>query len=93
MIFIKMGRYFGYPECCIADFVRHILKYREGKADGREKRKLHGTGYVPCAKCNRKSERTLIATIRKNRICKYVFPAEPSISKVMKDLKTVDGSF
>lgn len=45
-----VGNQLGYPACCIKDFnytVEHKLTIIRGK------RKLFGTGYVPCAACDR----------------------------------------
>ena len=63
------GKYYGYPDCCIAEFesLGHI-----GKRD----RKLTGTGYMPCEKCNKKSVNTLKFIISINRICPISFPHE-----------------
>ncbi len=62
------GKYYGYPKCCIDEFVsksRNINK----------RRKLCGTGYIPCHRCNKKTVRVLKSTIQKNRIALSVFPS------------------
>lgn len=44
-----VGTHLGYPACCIEEFsytVEHDVAHK------REKRKLSGTGYVPCATCD-----------------------------------------
>jgi len=52
----------GYPECCIAEFITTF-------DDVTEHRKLMGTGYIPCAKCNaRHTEQKLKETIEINRL-------------------------
>lgn len=63
-----IGKQYGYPECCIEEFVKleHIG----------EVRKLHGTGYIPCKKCNEKSEKELINTINAARNHCLPFPKE-----------------
>lgn len=43
-----MGEHFGFPPCCVEDFVT-----RNGPAP---RRLFHGTGYVPCPTCNAKAE-------------------------------------
>lgn len=40
------GRYFGYPECCITDFVR-----RFGEATPTQVEAGQGTGFIPCPRC------------------------------------------
>ena len=56
-----MGMLFGYPSCCIRSFLemRHL---------GGAPRKLAGTGYIPCAKCNEEyTAKQLIDNINANR--------------------------
>lgn len=66
--FYVFGKFFGFPECCIKSFysMEHVGDCR----------KLAGTGYIPCLKCNEKTEAELIAVISKNRVCKTPFPFE-----------------
>lgn len=73
---ISFGRYFGYPDCCIMEFLEYMSTYSKGKTPRREKRKLYGTGYVPCKKCNTKSEEQLLANIDKNREHNKAFPED-----------------
>lgn len=63
-VMVAQGMRFGYPACCIGSFIMDIAHDRLAT---RERRKLDGTGYIPCAECNRKSEEELILTINKNR--------------------------
>lgn len=66
-----LGVFLGFPECCINDFMgRNRLKIFK------EKRKLFGTGFVPCEVCNSKTEDELLRVIDKNRISKFPFPSE-----------------
>lgn len=63
---LKMGRAFGYPTCCIQSFIelRHI--------EDQVVRKLNGTGYIPCAQCNiTKTKEQMIQEINKNRSREY----------------------
>lgn len=64
-----LGKYYGYPQCCIDSFrkLEHVFG---------ESRKLTGTGYIPCLKCNKKSVENLILSIQKKRICSLPFPEE-----------------
>jgi hypothetical protein len=78
MPFVKEGIYFGYPPCCILEFVMFIIDYKKGiKTDNRGARKFHGTGYVPCAECNNKTEEELLSHIEKHRKCELSFPNQP----------------
>ncbi len=65
------GLYLGYPECCIGEFVHEFLNYPNRT---RPKRKLCGTGYVPCEKCNKKSVKQLIKFIAAHRQSPTPFP-------------------
>jgi hypothetical protein len=66
--FIKMGKLFGYPQCCIDEFL--VLDIP------RPIRKFNGTGYLPCAKCNEKSEQEMLDIIAKNRTFPLPFPED-----------------
>lgn len=60
------GVFFGYPPCCIAEFVATFE---------RTHRKLNGTGYVPCKQCNaRYTSQQLIERINLHRKCGTPFP-------------------
>ena len=78
--FISLGRYFGYPECCIEDFLYRVELIKEQKKRGLKqekiKRKFHGTGYVPCPQCNKLDMATLIRTINANRGHDKPFPID-----------------
>lgn len=63
---LKMGRAFGYPTCCIQSFLelRHI--------EDQVVRKLNGTGYIPCAQCNiTKTKEQMIQEVNKTRSDDY----------------------
>ena len=78
--FYIFGKYFGFPDCCIESF--YTLEHVGGPP-----RKLSGTGYIPCLKCNEKTEEELIAAIQENRECKTPFPKEDTktIRKMLKE--------
>lgn len=69
---VAMGIRFGYPPCCIGDFVERVLTGQ--RID--EKRKLHGSGYVPCPECNKKTDAELLAAIRDRRKFEKPFPED-----------------
>lgn len=62
-----LGRYYGYPECCIRFFC-------DESRNKKKRHKLAGTGYIPCHDCNQLGENELIAKILKNRIAPTDFP-------------------
>lgn len=60
------GLNYGYPDCCIGEFVAVALSGREA-ALARGKRQFDGTGYVPCAKCNKRTNKELLDAINVRR--------------------------
>jgi hypothetical protein len=66
--FKKMGRMFGYPECCINDFLIVELPRRQSE--------FTGTGYVPCEVCSKKSRQELLDVIAINRKFPKPFPLD-----------------
>lgn len=76
------GCYFGFSECCVDSFstLKHV---------GGPPRKLTGTGYIPCLKCNEKSEAELVETINSNRLARLEFPQEESHEVIMEHIAEV----
>jgi hypothetical protein len=70
---IALGLFFGYPWCCIVDF---MFYWSTDAVRPDEQRPLHGTGYVPCRECAKKSEEELLAIIAARRRCQLPFPAD-----------------
>lgn len=70
---VHMGAYYGYPDCCVNEFVYRILNREKAP-----KRKFYGTGYIPCKKCNRKTKAQMLEYITKNRGHKQPFPYDDS---------------
>lgn len=66
---IKRGKEFGYPDCCILEFVEGMVKMFSDVPKVLPKDfKLKGTGFVPCASCNNtKSEDELVDEINQKR--------------------------
>jgi hypothetical protein len=77
--FVLAGRWLGYPECCIQDFLLRFDTYNPSVAY--VKRPLHGTGFVPCPICSATyTDEELIAKIEANRKCPLPFPqADPKM--------------
>lgn len=81
IVWAATGRYFGYPACCIADFIRRAKAFSTGvnacpltKAQHVAHKEL---GFVPCPHC---ADRLLIsreasATLIHNRMCPSSFPS------------------
>lgn len=86
--FRDMGAYFGYPSCCVQEFVDFVKHLDSGKHIDRGLRKLTGTGYVPCVKCNEKSEQDLLSEIAKNRAHPEPFPLDLQDRRLDEFLKS-----
>lgn len=56
--FRKYGHFFGYPECCIKQFVKDVKQIMSGKKDPRTETQSElatlMNGYVPCPECAEK---------------------------------------
>lgn len=64
-----IGKYYGFPQCCIDEF-------ESGLSMGKT-RKFEGTGYIPCEKCNENVEKDeLIKYINENRTHPLPFPED-----------------
>jgi hypothetical protein len=72
---LQLGMYLGFPKCCVLEFKEYLMACRsKNRPTPRPERKLSGTGYVPCAECNHKTEAQLVETITENRMCPEPFP-------------------
>lgn len=73
-IMYKMGTYYGYPKCCINDFV--LRTHNEQETDTIQELAGRYTGYVPCVNCSEKivSNKLSIEKLIKDRKCNTKFP-------------------
>ena len=78
----RIGHYFGYPACCIADFVTRALRLRapsyfQALAAG-------NTGFVPCPGCASAvvSGRFKLGELVRNRVCSAPFPQTDTATSV-----------
>lgn len=79
---IWLGRWLGYPECCIEAF----LTQDEAPVTAYE-----GTGYIPCVECRKKSMRKLLTEIAIRRKCDTPFPVSPDIKWFQQLYKELRG--
>lgn len=74
----ELGRYLGYPDCCIEAFVSHAQSNYRDTSDAvleRTHPKMHLRGYIPCNDCfNTFTEDELIARIQERRQHPEPFP-------------------
>jgi hypothetical protein len=75
-IMYKNGSYYGYPKCCINDFVIRI--HNEGYREPIQELAGRYTGFTPCVKCSEKivSKNLSPGDILKNRKCNHTFPLD-----------------
>jgi hypothetical protein len=67
------GRYFGYPKCCINEFVEMVLAERRPK---RLQIKIcESTGFIPCRYCSWQilTKKVKLDDLVENRQCKKPF--------------------
>jgi len=84
------GLLLGFPYCCISEFITTFKNSGEKRYSWElrkpgEKRKLYGTGFVPCSRCNaRYTSEQLIEIIDSNR--KYPIPFRSFVLKVNTEI-------
>ena len=68
-----MGRFYGFPECCIDYFANRTME--AVMADNATEFVLRGTGFIACPHCRaNKTAEQLTAEIQQNRKCAAAFP-------------------
>lgn len=71
---MEIGKYYGYPDCCVGHFVKHVgtpgwNNYARGSwADG--------SGFIPCPECLKLPKREIIRKIKGRRAQGTAFPNE-----------------
>lgn len=78
------GMEFGYPPCCIGEFIVRSITNTHGE---RPPRKFNGTGFVPCKSCNKRSRESLIEEINARRSFEYPFYNLEQVKKYEKRAK------
>jgi hypothetical protein len=73
--YYKVGSYYGYPKCCIDEFIFTRIKM---KIQVPEKliKISNGSGFIPCLRCyiKIKNKNAQLKSLIKNRKCKLNFP-------------------
>jgi len=46
-IVFELGKYYGYPQCCIVEFIEDIINNRNSSV---RSSKSDNTGFIPCTK-------------------------------------------
>lgn len=73
---IALGFYYGYPHCCIFDFITRLNTGDPYTSD--QGAVCSGLGFIPCQECSSKiiNAETTLKGLIKDRICKTSFPDE-----------------
>lgn len=68
-----MGRYYGYPQCCIDWFTSTPI----GRPLTNQQELVHGNkGFIPCPSCAEKVNQSTIDSLIRNRSCPNAYPKE-----------------
>lgn len=69
--YTEMGRYFGYPDCCIQWFITdRVEKFPDYPPLTAQQEVVHGNnGFIPCPTCAEKVTAETIGTLIVNRQC------------------------
>lgn len=73
------GKFYGYPDCCIDDFVGRIITEEFSDGMTKEQDQVHqNLGFIPCHSCAVKiiNGETTLEGLIKNRQCRNPFPVE-----------------
>lgn len=72
----ELGRWFGYPECCIKWFMQsRIIPFPNVIKLTKKQEEVHGfRGFIPCPSCAEKVTHDTLHTLIKNRQCPEDFP-------------------
>jgi len=75
VFFIDKGVYFGYPDCCITDFLSRVGVGWSICTD-EQKSVLDGHGFIPCHECALKiiEGKETLSSLIKDRECKTPYP-------------------
>ena len=68
--FYKTGKFYGYPDCCIINFINKIRTKEQIKAS-------RYTGFMPCVKHAKEilAKKIKLEDLIQNRVCKKEFPS------------------
>jgi len=85
--FNKKGRYFGYPQCCIDQFIRNFEKrVRVGAVN---KKAAKGHGFIPCDAHSLQiiNKQIKLGDLIHERVCETAFPNDNGSAIVEQRLK------
>lgn len=85
------GIYYGYPICCIEDFlINRGLPKKPKELTSNQKHVIDHKGFVPCDKCSILIKDTKdLKSLIKNRICKEEYPNNGSDEEHERFINTI----
>ena len=71
----QKGIFYGYPECCISEFIQ-IKPNKRTRAQRMAQRIYKYSGFIPCHDCSNKilEGKETFESLIKHRICRHEFP-------------------
>ena len=80
----ELGKYFGYPECCIREYNAILAKGGRKSPEQLLVRSQHNHGFTPCTAHARRILLGVITveSLIRNRICPLPYPVEPDIEVI-----------
>lgn len=86
--FFWIGKHYGFPECCINDFIKRYLAGGDASTITKLQDKHCAHGFIPCQKCAKKIERgeTTLAGLITDRKHETPFPHARNNPLSMKTL-------
>lgn len=81
---VEVGKYFGYPICCITSFENIQNNAGRRTAEQAYLTAIQGTGFTPCPKHAKEivEGKITIESLIINRMCPLPFPEEPPIEVI-----------
>lgn len=89
---VKIGRYLGYPKCCIDWYIEYSKKYGSDMSGFTPAQQIvnEGAGFVPCPECSLKilTNKMEVKDLIKNRVCSVPYPfAMEKADKLKKEVR------
>ena len=78
----KQGKKYGYPDCCISQFIVEYYLAHNGSSDITPANRSFGnTGFIPCTKCKIKMMKQGLKSIVSDNVYKRLMKQEESYLK------------
>lgn len=90
----EVGRYFGYPICCISSYEKILANGGKRTAEQAYLSIVNNSGFIPCHEHSKQilEGKITIESLINNRICPLPFPEEPDIELIDEYLTSLTVS-